>query len=131
MPTIPRAKPQSSNGCAVKDDLLAGRTPRTKGDGLTVRDLCNQFLTAKLAKLDSGEITHLTFNDYKQTTDRIIAQFGKTRLVSDLGADDFTRCERASPRRAGRGLGNEINRCRIVFKYATDNRLIPPADIRL
>src|SRR5262249_11597783 len=27
-----------------RDDLLAGRTPRTPGDGLTVRDLCNRFL---------------------------------------------------------------------------------------
>src|SRR5437667_8879725 len=29
------------------DDLHAGRTPRVKGDGLTVADLCNRFLTAK------------------------------------------------------------------------------------
>ena len=28
-----------------KDDLLAGRTPRASGDGLTIRDLCNRFLT--------------------------------------------------------------------------------------
>jgi hypothetical protein len=33
---------------AVADDLHAGRTPRVKEDGLTVTDLCNHFLTAKL-----------------------------------------------------------------------------------
>jgi len=30
-----------------KDDLLAGREPRTKTEGLTVADLCNQFLAHK------------------------------------------------------------------------------------
>jgi hypothetical protein len=30
------------------DELLAGRTPRSTPDGLTVRDLCNHFLTALL-----------------------------------------------------------------------------------
>ena len=28
-----------------RDDLQAGRTPRVQGEGLTVRDLCNRFLT--------------------------------------------------------------------------------------
>jgi len=30
-----------------RDDLHAGRTPRTAGDWLTIRDLCNRFLTSK------------------------------------------------------------------------------------
>jgi hypothetical protein len=37
-----------------RDDLQAGRTPRVQGDGLTVRDLCNRFLTSKKALLDGG-----------------------------------------------------------------------------
>src|SRR3954471_8373550 len=32
---------------AQADDLHAGRTPRVHGDGLSVADLCNRFLTAK------------------------------------------------------------------------------------
>src|SRR6059058_3372513 len=35
------------------DDLHAGRTPRVVGDGLTVADLCNRFLTAKLRKKEA------------------------------------------------------------------------------
>src|SRR5262249_54561503 len=35
---------------AQADDLHAGRTPRVKTDGFTVRDLCNRFLTAKQRK---------------------------------------------------------------------------------
>lgn len=38
----------------VADDLHAERTPRVQRDGLTVADLCNHFLTAKLRKRDSG-----------------------------------------------------------------------------
>lgn len=30
-----------------KDDLLAGRTPRVKSEGLTVRELLNAYLTSK------------------------------------------------------------------------------------
>src|SRR5215470_4637193 len=36
---------------AVADDLHAGRTPRVTKDGLTVADLCNRFLTAKVRKV--------------------------------------------------------------------------------
>src|SRR3990172_4841123 len=42
---------------AQADDLHAGRTPRVQsGEGLMVADLCNRFLTAKLRKVESGEI---------------------------------------------------------------------------
>src|SRR5262245_34316986 len=34
------------------DDLHAGRTPRVRGDALTVAELCNRFLTAKLRKCE-------------------------------------------------------------------------------
>src|SRR5262245_16197151 len=44
-----------------RDDLHAGRKPRaaTPG-GLTVRDLCNRFMTAKKTLLDSGEMVPRT-----------------------------------------------------------------------
>ena len=46
-----------------KDDLLAGRTPRAKRDGLTVADLCNAFRTSKLHLLNTREITARTYHD--------------------------------------------------------------------
>jgi hypothetical protein len=39
---------------AQKDDLLAGRTPRTASDGLTVKELVNLFLNAKQALVIVG-----------------------------------------------------------------------------
>jgi hypothetical protein len=72
-----------------KDDLLAGRTPRGNREGLTVRDLCNSFLTAKRHLVDTRELTPRSFSDYFATCERLIGAFGKTRLVEDLAAYDF------------------------------------------
>lgn len=109
----------------VADDLHAGRTPRVQSDGLTVADLCNRFLTAKLRKRESGELGLRMFVEYRETTDLIVNAFGKTRLVDNLAADDFEglrarMAERWGPVR----LGNAITRVKSVFKYALDNGLI-------
>jgi integrase len=110
---------------AVADDLHAGRTPRVKADGLTVADLCNRFLTAKLRKRDAGEVGLRTFEEYKEATDLIVAAFGKTRLVDDLAADDFEALRADMAKRWGPvRLGNGITRVKSVFKYALDNGLI-------
>jgi integrase len=108
-----------------KEDLHAGRKPRRKGDAYTVKDLCNQFLTAKKRKVNSGELAPRSFAEYNGTTDRLIAILGKDRSVDDLGADDFEQlradiAERWGPVR----LGNEIQRVRTVFKYAYENQRI-------
>jgi len=111
-----------------RDDLYAGRTPRIKGEGLSVRDLLNRFLTSKQKLLDSGEIRRKTFAEYRLTCNRIAGSFGLNRLVMDLDASDFERlradiAETWGPVR----LGNEIQRIRMVFKYALDCKLIDAA----
>jgi integrase len=108
------------------DDLHAGRTPRVKNpDGLTVATLCNRFLTAKLRKKESGELTDQTFADYKIITDLIVATFGTERLVDDLAADDFARLRSVMAKRWGpERLGNSIVRIRSVFRYGIENGLI-------
>src|SRR5262245_56513827 len=72
-----------------KDELLAGRTPRAKREGLTIAELCDRYLQAKEKKRDSGELSNHSFGDYKETCDRIVAHFGKQRPVSDLLPEDF------------------------------------------
>lgn len=108
-----------------KDDLLAGRTPRIHRDGLTVRDLCNAFLTSKKQLVSNGELSPRTWSDYHATCERIIAAMGKTRLVDDLASDDFDKLRASVAKRWGHvALSNEINRVRVVFKYAYDASLI-------
>src|SRR5437868_9137707 len=44
---------------AEKDDLHAGRTPasQTATEAATVKDVCNAFLNAKAARVESGELS--------------------------------------------------------------------------
>jgi integrase len=109
----------------VADDLYAGRTPRVQTDGLTVADLCNRFLTAKLRQREAGEIGPRMFDEYKATTDRLVSTFGKTRLVDDLAADDFEALRDEMAKQYGPvHLGNEIQKIRTAFKYAFESGLI-------
>jgi integrase len=113
---------------AQADDLHGGRTSRVTGDGLTLADLCNAFLTAKQRKVASGELGTRMFSEYKETTDLLVATFGKTRLVDDLAADDFGGLRaRMADRWGPVRLGNAITRVKSVFKYGLDNGLIDKA----
>jgi integrase len=110
---------------AQADDLHAGRTPRVQGNELTVADLCNRFLTAKQRKLDADEMSWRMFAEYRQTTDRLVSTFGKTRLVVDLAADDFEVLRADLAKQYGPvRLGNEVQKVRTVFKYALGQGLI-------
>ncbi len=108
-----------------RDDLQAGRTPRPLGDGLSIRDLLNRFLTVKQKLLDGGELTRRSFADYRLTCARIASNLGLTRLVVDLTANDFEHLRANIARTWGCvRLGNEIQRIRSVFRYALDAGLI-------
>ena len=110
---------------AQADDLHAGRTPRVKGDVLTLANLCNSFLTSKLRKVESGELGKRQFQEYRETTDMLVVAFGKDRLVDDLAADDFQHLRADMAKRWGPvRLGNVITRVKSVFKYGVDNGLI-------
>jgi len=108
--------------------LSTGRTPPPidAGGGCTIRDLCNSFLTSKRNKLAAGELSERSFRDYHQTCGRLISYFGGDRRVDDLRPDDFEGLRSKLAERLGVvSLRNEVNRCRVVFKYACDQRLIP------
>src|SRR3954468_17165214 len=70
------------------DALHSGRKPRPDPEALTVKDIVNAFLNEKQTRVDTGELSRRTWRVYKESCDEIIAGFGKTRLVADLGADD-------------------------------------------
>ena len=108
-----------------RDDLYAGRKPRTSRDGLTIRDLVNRFLTVKQQLLDTNEIVPRTFRDYHSTCSSITDAFGTTRVVEDLDSEDFEKLRANFAKTRGPvSLGNEIQRVRVVFKYAYDAGLI-------
>jgi len=110
----------------AREYLQAGRrAPSPESDGCRLRELCNRFLTSKQSLLDSGEISSLTFYDYRRSCELMIDHFGKDAAIEDLTTGDFEAYRNSLA--TSRGivtLGNEINRARIVFKYAYDAALI-------
>lgn len=108
-----------------RDDLYAGRKPRAKDDGLTLRDLVNRFLTHKRHRADAGEITERTFGEYHATCELLLGAFGRDRAVSDLRPDDFEQLRAKLAAKWGPvTLGNAIQRVRSVFRYADTEDLI-------
>ncbi|MAT13773.1 MAG: hypothetical protein CMJ46_00700 [Planctomyces sp.] len=109
-----------------RDDLQAGRTPRLRDpDGLSIRELCNRFLTWKKGLLDSDDISYRTFSDCMRTCTIIVDHFGKDRIVEDLVQEDFQefRVELAKTRNPV-SLADAIGRIRSVFKFGYDSGLM-------
>lgn len=108
-----------------KDCLLAGEEPPTT-DGLpSVKDLCNRFLTAKESRLLTGELSQRSYDHYYRTCEILVKEFGKFRLLKNLGPADFQklRAELAKTR-AAVALGGYIQYVRSVFNFAYQNDLI-------
>jgi len=108
--------------------IISGREapPENVADGgLRLADLADEFLNAKRNRLTAGELSARSFRAYYETCAAMIGQFGKERRVDDLRPDDFESYRAVLAAKYGVvGLKNEINRCRVVFKFAHDNRLI-------
>jgi integrase len=93
--------------------------------GPTVRDLVNQFLTAKQRRLDSGDMGRRSFSDYHYAAKRLIGSFGRERVVTSLSASDFGVFRAKMAKTLGPvALGNEIGRVRSIFKYGYEAGLL-------
>jgi integrase len=110
---------------AQKDDLLAGRTPRTASDGLTVKELVNLFLNAKQALVTTGELSARTWADYHLTCRFVAKTLGPNTPVIALTPADFAKLRAAfAATRGPVALGNSVQRVRTLFKWAYDHELI-------
>ncbi len=108
-----------------KDDLIAGREPRAKSDGLTVAELSNEFLSLKESLRDNGELNPRTFRGYYDTCEAVVKAFKKNRTVTDLVPDDFRNLRKKLAKNRGPvSLRNEMQRVRSLFKFAFDEGLI-------
>ena len=66
-----------------------------------------------------------TFQDFYTLCERIVIAFGRDRIVDDIVADGFGKLRNDRSKTHGPvALGNEIQRVRMVFKYAYDQGLI-------
>lgn len=109
-----------------KDDLYAGRVHGVQGDGLTVKDLAIQFLTSKKLLEESGDLSKRHYADCARTCEAIAKAFGSSRLVSDLGPEDFEGLRGGWVKKgwAPQTVVSETQRVRSLFKYAYDAGLV-------
>lgn len=118
----------------VENELL-GKPNRSTNTPLTLSDLCNRFLADKEAEVTSGELSQVTFDQYFQYAKRLTGFFGRDKLVSDLGSDDFARLKAdlskpKAQKRGGKivrkakqklslnGLASKIRHIKVFFNYA-------------
>ncbi len=121
---MPRGRRPSPNGW-TRDNLLAGRTPRVKAEGFTLRELLDRYVVGKRHLLDTGEIGPRHFAELYACCRRIGDAFGLHRLVVDLAADDFDKLRVSIAKKWGPvRLGNEVQRVRSVFKFGFEMGLI-------
>src|SRR5947209_11932484 len=111
---------------AEKDALIAGRKPRELDTGgLNVKTVANRFLYAKQALVDTGELSPRTWAEYKATTDLLIKNFGKQRVVNDLNPEDFGILRTRMAKKWGpHRLGKIIQYVRSVFKFGYESGVI-------
>lgn len=106
-----------------RDDLQAGREPRR--EGITVKQLVNQFLNVKHTHLKAGDIKQRTFDYYEYICLQVVDQFGKGTRVESLQPADFAALHaRWAKTRGPVSRLNDITRTRILFKFAYDQGLI-------
>ncbi|MCY2990718.1 MAG: hypothetical protein NTY19_22995 [Planctomycetota bacterium] len=121
----PKGEAALAEWLRVKDELLAGRKPRSKQTGVTVKDVGSSFLNAKRLAQEAGEITARTHAEYVATCERVAEAFGRGRLIEDLGTEDFETLRASIAKTWGPiRLGGEVQRVRTVFKYAYEVRIM-------
>ena len=108
------------------DDIINGRARRQDANALTVADLCNEFLTARRAKVDSGELSPRSWNEYHLAAERIVDTFGKARAVMDLRPADFGKLRATVAKRLGPvALTKFITLTKTILAFAYNAELIP------
>jgi integrase len=108
-----------------KDALHAGKTPRPDSGALTVKELANHFLNAKLEAVEAGELSPRTFDGYRIIIDSLVAGLGKSRLVGDLDPQDFAALKsRLAKTNGPTRMGVIVQVVRCCFKYAYESGII-------
>ena len=73
-------------------------------------------------RLDAGDLTLRTLNDYKRKCQHLLDHFGKGRRIATLGPSDFAAYKRAM-HKSGWGLKmveGQVMQTRIILKWAYD-----------
>lgn len=118
---------------AERDDLHAGRRPRSKDTGeLKLKDALNAFLSAKLEQQNAGELAERGYNDYVRVCDIVADSIGKHRTLSDIDHIDLDKVRAAlAVGKRGEALAPntltvDLQRARSIFAFANEHLLDKP-----
>jgi integrase len=104
-------------------DKLAGR--QTVTGSLKLVDLVNAFLAAKEKRVESGELSPRTLDDYANVCQQVLTALGPQRHVTTLRPADFEGLRAHFSRTHGAvRLCKDITCVRTLFKYAYDSELV-------
>lgn len=114
---------------AAKGALTAGRIPTTaNAETIVVRDMVNKYLDRQIAKLDAGNLEPRSFMDTKNALAHFAAKVGPSRLVSDLGPNDFRVARDDYAKDKGPHTVNRyIRNVKAAFNWADRNLIIHKA----
>ena len=111
-----------------KDDLLAGRIPRSRtasANATNLRDLCCRVLVAKKSLVDGGERSGHTWIGIHEICDELGATFTGDRLLTDIQPEDFQKLREHWSKKWGvQRLRWAISKTRMIFNYAFKNGMI-------
>ena len=124
-----------NNYLSVAADLHAGRRPNPlnlPAGAVTVKDVCNRFLTSQQRRVDAGEIEAHWFDACRRTTEDFARFVGTDRVVEDLGPTDFEAYRLKLTRKGltrAKGLGvhaidRSVTVVKEIFAYAVDMEII-------
>lgn len=108
-----------------RDNLQAGLGWVSDEVVLTVVELCNHYLEAKDAQVQRGELSPVTFADYRRICTNAAEIIGKTKPVKSLGPNDFERLRsKLAETRNLTTLKTELQKIKSVFNFAYDQEMI-------
>lgn len=111
---------------AVASRLHAGKADRRIDPTMiSVRSVCNLFLTHKQRQMESGELKPGTFADYKAATDTVVECLGGDRIVTDLTPADFGTIRHQFAQKLGpHALRRTVRMIRTLWRWAWESGII-------
>ena len=120
----PKGQKSVEKWLVIRDDLLAGRTPRKSSDP-NLLDLCNAWCKFKQNQVDSGELAERSFVGYRQTCEFILRVIDKHKILSDFNATDFAKIRNEASKTQGvNSLSKFVCVVKMLFKFGYEFELL-------
>jgi len=109
-------------------DQLEADTNSVRSDGVTLKDVANEWLDARAADRKDGEITDQTFDSYYRIAQNVCDVLGKNTPVAVLAPAHFSKLARTIRRKSSPTNANKSRTViKMMLKWAWESEIIPDA----